>query len=125
MRPLSSRRVDINVHLLAVKSPRLRIFEAVDYLQHSRIHSLSRVAGQRGLGHDIGIKADTLQSVGDLAVAAKVSDRRRTVADAPCIALVYLGSQVQVLPSAENHQRFCERTALRVLSETDLVLENG
>jgi hypothetical protein len=32
---------------------------------------------------------------------------------------------VQVLLSAENHQRFCERTALRVLSEADLVLENG
>src|SRR5260370_16932033 len=105
MRPLSSRRVDINVHLLAVKNPRLRIFEAVDYLQDSRIHSLSRVAGQRGLGHDIGLKPDKLQSVGDLAVAAKVSDRRRTVADAPCIALSYLRSQLQLLPSPDNHHR--------------------
>src|SRR5260370_1797548 len=105
MRPLSSRRVDINVHLLAVKNPRLRIFEAVDYLQHSRIHSLSRVAGQRGLGNDIGLKPDKFQSVGHLAVAAKASDSRRTVPDAPCAVLAYLAPQLQILPSTEDHHR--------------------
>ncbi len=65
------RRLDVDIHLLPDIQRGLCVFDAVDHLQHSGIHSFGVVAGQRLLGNHVRLKADEFQRLFLSAVTAR------------------------------------------------------
>ena len=101
------------------------ILQAVNHFQRACIDPLANVTGKRLLRDYVRFEPDEFQGKADRAIAAKMCYRRLSGLDAPCLRLVYRGADVHVLSGAEYHEWLGQRPDLRVLAETNFVLQDG
>src|SRR6187200_1371522 len=69
-------RLDEHVHLLPDIHRQLTAIEAVQHLEHARVHAFRALTGQRLLRHDVWLDADELQVRLEITVAANRRDGR-------------------------------------------------
>src|SRR5262249_34852611 len=119
------RRLDVHVDLLADEKRGTLSRNSIDHLKNAGIYAFGVIARERFLGDDIGLKADELQRDFERTISPRRSHCWRAFAHARRIVLINVHANVQGRDASEDHQRFTERAALCVLSESHFVLQNG
>src|SRR5262249_805747 len=119
------RCLDVDVDLLTDEKRGILGRNSIDHLKNTGIYAFGAIARERFLGDDIGLKADELERDFERTISPRRSYGRRAFTHARRIVLINVHANVQGRDASEDHQRFTERAALCVLSESDFVLQNG
>src|SRR5262249_516604 len=120
-----NRRLDVHVDLLTDEKRGTLSRNSIDHLKNARIYAFGAIARERFLGDDIGLKADELQRDFERTISPRRSHCWRAFTHGGGIVLINVHGNVQGRDASEDHQRFTERAALCVLSESHFVLQNG
>ena len=118
----SFRRFDEHVHLLADINRKLTTVKTVDDLQHTRIHPLRGVAGERRFGNDERLKPHKFQWRLDVPVAAQEPHCRRAGLYPPGVVFIHVHAHAQRINAAQQNQRLRQNSGLGKFPKTHFEL---